>query len=160
VRDPEPHPRLSDELVALVHSGVAVSVATRDGESRPAVTRAWGPQLSEDGRTLTLCLIAPPGSTTRANLEDNKAIAIGLSPPTIARAVQLKGVALEVREPRPEDIERAEAHMDAFCAEAETIGVSPTLARRLLMAPDFLSVTLRIDEVFDQTPGPTAGRRL
>jgi Pyridoxamine 5'-phosphate oxidase len=155
-----PRPKLSDELVAFVHGGVAVSVATRDGDLRPAFTRAWGPQLSDDGQSLALCVIAPPGSATRANLEANGAIAIGFSPPTIARAVQLKGVAIEVREPDPDELESAECHLGAFCAETEAIGYPPELARRLYTPADFLSVTFSIDEVFDQTPGPTAGRRL
>jgi len=160
VRNSGADSKLSDELVALVHSGVAASVATRDGDLRPAFTRAWGPQLSEDGQTLKVCVIAPPGSATRANLEENGAIAIGLSRPTTARAVQLKGVAVEVREPEPDELDCAERHFGAFCAEAETIGYSAELVRRLYRPLDFVTVTLSIDDVFDQTPGPRAGRRL
>jgi len=155
-----PERKLSAELAAFVQSGVAVSVATRDGDLRPAFTRAWGPQLSDDGESLALCVIAPPGSPTRANLEANGAIAIGFSPPTIARAVQLKGVAIEVREPEPDELESAERHLDAFCVETEAIGYPAERTRRLYRPSDFASVTLSIDEVFDQTPGPGAGRRL
>jgi hypothetical protein len=154
------NPQLSDELAAFVHSGVAATVATRDADLKPAVTRAWGPQLSEDGRTLTLCVVAPPGSATRANLEENGAIAVGFSPPTIARAVQLKGAAVELREPRPDELARAERHFGAFCAQAEAIGFAGELARRLYNPPELLWVRLSIEQVFDQTPGPTAGRPL
>ena len=83
---------LDPDLVALVHGGVAISVATRDADLRPAVTRAWGPEVSADGLTLRLCVDAPAGSATRANLEGNGAIAVGFNPPTIARALQIKGV--------------------------------------------------------------------
>lgn len=143
-----------------MHGGVAVTIATRDAELRPAFTRAWGPLVAEDARTLTLCVIAPLGSETRANLEENGAIAIGFSPPTIARALQVKGVAVELRDPETRELDRAERHLEAFAAEALTIGYPPELPRRLHNPPDFLTVELSIDEVFDQTPGPSAGKRL
>jgi hypothetical protein len=152
---------LVPDLVAFVHGGVAVTVGTRDADRRPAVTRAWGPEVLADGRTLKLCVIAPPGSSTRANLEANGAIAVGFSPPTIARALQIKGAAASVREPEPAELERAERHLLAFSAEAEQLGIPGRVARRFFGAPsDFLSVTVSIDEVFDQTPGPRAGQRV
>jgi Pyridoxamine 5'-phosphate oxidase len=151
---------LSDDLLTLVNSAVAVSVATRDGNLRPAFSRAWGPCLSDDGRTMTLCVIAPLGSRTRANLEQNGAIAVGLSMPTTARTAQLKGVAVDVREPRPDELERAGHHVDAFCAEVEPLGHPAAVVRRMFRPADFLSVTFPVDERFEQTPGPAAGRRL
>jgi len=152
---------LDPGLVAFVHSGVVVSVGTRDAELRPAFSRAWGPEVSPDGGSLALLVTAPAGSMTRANLEANGAIAVGFSPPTIARALQIKGVVTTVREPEAAELERAERHFHAFSAEAEQVGVPTRVARRAFAAPsDLVSVTCSIDEVFDQTPGPNAGRRL
>jgi len=152
---------LDSDLVAFLHSGVAVSVGTRDADLKPAFSRAWGPEVSDEGRSLALCVIAPPGSLTRANLDANGSIAVGFSPPTIARALQIKGVALAVRAPEPAELERAEQHLRAFSAEVERLGIPPRAARRVFAAPsDFASVTLSIDEVFEQTPGPTAGQPL
>jgi Pyridoxamine 5'-phosphate oxidase len=151
---------LDPELVAFVHGGVAVGVATRDADRTPAFTRAWGPEVSADGRTLRLCVDAPSGSATRANLEENGAIAVGFNPPTIARGLQIKGVASSVREAAPEELERAERHFVAFSIEGERVGVSESLLRRTFAPRDFVSVTLSIVEVFDQTPGAGAGQRV
>ena len=90
----ESSPVLTPEVVEFIHSGVAVGVATRDEILRPEFARAWGPQVSADRRSLTLCVSAPEGSRMRANLEGNGAVAVGFSPPTIAKAVQVKGVAV------------------------------------------------------------------
>jgi hypothetical protein len=100
-----PEPRLSQELIAFVQGGVAVSVATRDAELRPTFTRGWG--------TVSLCVTAPPGSASRSNLEQNAALAIGFSPPTIAGSAG-EGSAVELREPAPAELERAERHLEAF----------------------------------------------
>ncbi len=154
-------PVLSVEVVSFVRRGVAVTVATRDEELKPAITRGWGPEVSSDGRVLTLLVAAPVGSQTRENLEGNGAIAVGFGLPTVARAVQVKGVVEAVREPAPAEFERAERHLGLFCAEAEEFGVPERQARRIFpQRSDLVSVTFPIGEAFDQTPGPTAGQRL
>jgi hypothetical protein len=153
-------PALGPELAALVQSGVAVGVGTRDDDLKPAFSRGWGPEVAADGRTVTLCVSAPAGSPTRADLEGNGAIAVTFTLPTVARSVQVKGRAGEVREPEPHELERAERHLRAFIVEAEQVGARAELARRMFGDRDFVTVTLEIDEVYDQTPGPKAGRRL
>ena len=153
-------PVLTPELVDFIHSGVAVGVASRDGSMRPAFARAWGPQVSADLRSLTVCVSAAEGSPTRSNLEANGMAALGLCPPTIAKAVQLKGVAMVLGEPDPDDLERAQRHVDAFVAECARIGVGPEVAARMFDGSALVLISVAIDEGFDQTPGPTAGRRL
>ena len=151
---------LDPEVVDFIHGGVAVGVATRDDDLRPAVARGWGPEVSADGRRLRLCVAAPEGSPARANLHGNGAVAVGFSPPTIARAVQLKGVAASVAEPEADDLERVQRHVGRFAAEVARIGGPEHVALRMFVPVGLLALSLSIDEVFDQTPGPTAGRRL
>jgi hypothetical protein len=147
--------------VSFVHSGVAVTVATCDEGLKPAITRGWGPEVSADARVLALLVAAPPGSPTRENLEGNGAIVVGFGLPTVARAVQLKGVVDAVREPQSAELERAEQHLRSFCAEAGQLGIPERLARRMFpQRSTLVSVTFPIEEAFDQTPGPTAGQRL
>jgi hypothetical protein len=156
----EEAPVLTPGLVEFIHSGVAVGIATRDAIMRPAFARAWGPQVSADLRSLTLCVSAAEGAPMRSNLEANGAVAIGFCPPTIAKAVQLKGAAVVLGEPDGDDLERAERHVRAFEAECARIGVPPEVAARMFDGSALVLISVAIDEGFDQTPGPTAGRRL
>jgi hypothetical protein len=153
-------PVLDPAVVEFIHGGVAVGVATRDGDLRPEFARGWGPEVSADGRSLRLCVSAPEGSRMRANLDSNGAVAVGFSPPTIARAVQVKGAVVAAREPEAADLERVERHVRSFVAEAVRIGAPPELSERMFVGTGLVAVEVSIDEVFDQTPGPTAGRRL
>ena len=137
-----------------------MGVATRDDDLRPEFARGWGPEVSSDGRSLRLCLVAPVGSRMRSNLEQNGAVAVGFSPPTIARAVQVKGLVSAVGEPETADLERVERHVRSFVLEATQIGAQEEFAQRMFVRPGLVSVQFAIAEVFDQTPGPTAGRRL
>ena len=153
-------PVLDPAVVEFIHGGVAVGVATRDDDLKPEFARGWGPEVSANGRALRLCVVAPEGSPMRANLERNGAVAVGFSPPTIARAVQVKGAASRVEEPEAADLERVERHVRSFVAEAERIGAPAELSQRMFVGSGLVAVEFSIDEVFDQTPGPTAGRRL
>lgn len=153
-------PVVGSELAAFLHRGVAATVATRDDDLRPEIARAWGVLVAADGRSLTLCVAAAPGSKTRENLQANGAIAAGFSPPTVARGIQVKGSALAVLEPDADELDRAEQHLEAFVAEAEQIGVAPDVAGRIFDGGSLVSGTFSVDEVFDQTSGPSAGLRL
>jgi hypothetical protein len=62
-------------------------------------------------------------------------------------------------EPVAEDLERAERHVRAFRANAERVGV-PAVAEHIFDGSTLLLISVSIDEGFDQSPGPTAGRRL
>ena len=53
-----------------------------------------------------------------------------------------------------------ERHFRLFVAEAARIGAPAELSRRMFVRPGLVALGFAIDEVFDQTPGPTAGRRL
>ena len=153
-------PVLDPAVVEFIQGGVAVGVATRDADLRPEFARGWGPEVSADRRSLRVCVSAPEGSRMRANLEGNGAVAVGFSPPTIARAVQVKGIATAVAEPEAADLERVERHSRSFVAEAARIGAPVEIARRMFVRTGLVAVQFSVDEVFDQTPGPTAGRHL
>ena len=150
---------LSPDIRELVRQGVAVVVATRAQDLRPAITRAWGPQLADDGRRLTLCVEAPEGSATHANLTAGAAFAATLSRPSTYSTVQLKGPLLDCHAPVATDLERVAAHLDAFVLDAATVGLDPVIGRRMA-GPGLLTVVMEVIERYDQTPGPGAGASL
>ena len=139
-------PVLDPDVVEFVLGGVGV--ATRDDDLRPAFARGWGPSMLADGRSLRLCVAAPSGSRVRANLERNGAIAVGFSPPTIARAVQVKGVAVVVTEPGVDDLERAERHFRMFEEETARIAAPAHVPGRMFVRSGLIAVEFSIDEAF------------
>jgi hypothetical protein len=147
------------DIGQLARQGVAVVVATADAALRPAVTRGWGPVLSEDGARLSLCVDAPEGSDTLANLRTGSALAVTLSRPTSYVTVQLKGSVAAVGAPGPDDLEAAERHADAFVAETGAVGLPEAIARAIVGSA-LVAVAIHVAERYDQTPGPGAGRAL
>lgn len=152
-------PIVGAELAAFMAQGVAVIVATRNDDRQPEITRGWGPDVSADGRQLTLCVSVPPASATRENLESNGEIAITFSLPTTYRSVQVKGRATLDGDPTAEQQSRMESHLALFVEDVAQLGLSARVASRL-MSPPFAAVTCSVRELYDQTPGAGAGAPL
>ena len=58
------------------------------------------------------------------------------------------------------DSERVEQHVGAFTVECGRIGIPPEIPKRISERSALVLIRVSIGEGFDQTPGPTAGRRL
>jgi hypothetical protein len=159
VERPHGDPVVGPDLAAFVRSGVATVVATRDDDLGPEIARAWGSEVAADGASVTLCVPAPAGSKTLANLEGNGAITATFVLPTTYRAMQIKGAVLDVHEPTREQLTRVEEHIAAFTDQAEQIGVTRKQVQALV-EPEYVAVTFAVRELYDQTPGPSAGSRL
>ena len=143
----------------LVRQGVAVIVATRDGASRPELSRAWAPELSEDGGRLTVCVEAAADSPMARNLEAGSPVAATVARLASHTTVQLKGPVVEIATPTQERLDAVTDHVDGFVAETAAVGVPESIARALV-GPDLLTVTIAVAERFDETPGPGAGKEL
>jgi hypothetical protein len=150
---------LGPDLVELICGGVAVLVSTRDGDLQPEIVRAWGPEVSADGSSLTVCVPAAPGSRTAANLESNGEVAALFVSSTDYRAIQVKGRAESVTTPTQEQLQLIEQHVLAFAGRTRELGVNEADIRRVVR-PDPVAVTIAVGTVYDQTPGRGAGRPL
>src|SRR5262245_47825929 len=114
---------ISDELKALIEGPVSVLVGTRDSRSVPEITRAWGPNVSEDRQHVSLCVPLATSRKTLDNLEANGQISVTFSLPTNYRTVQLKGRNAKTTEPDSADQTLVERHRDAFASVNATLGL-------------------------------------
>ena len=156
---------ISDELKAFLEGSVSVLVGTRDSRLVPEITRAWGPRVSQDRQRVSLCVPLATSRKTLDNLEGNGEIAVTFSLPTNYRTFQLKGRHAKAAEPDSTDLAVVERHREAFAMVNEPLGQSHQLVEAFWRAEiETSAVLVKIlfvpEQVFDQTPGPGAGRRL
>ncbi|HYL36402.1 MAG TPA: pyridoxamine 5'-phosphate oxidase family protein [Bryobacteraceae bacterium] len=160
------HPvSIDDELKAFLQGPVSVLVGTRDSRLVPEITRAWGPRVSEDRQRVSLCVPLATSRKTLDNLEANGEIAVTLSLPTNYRTFQLKGRHATAAEPDSTDLAAVARHRDAFAAVNEPLGQSRQRVEAFWRAEmETSAVLVKIqfvpERLFDQTPGPGAGRSL
>ncbi|MEZ4554299.1 MAG: pyridoxamine 5'-phosphate oxidase family protein [Dehalococcoidia bacterium] len=151
---------VSEELRELIESGVAVSVATADVSGRPHLNTAWGPRVSPDGATASVFIDRARSQFTLEDVDTTKRIAMTVGDPVSYRSIQLKGTATGVvLEPDGDDRDWVRLHREAFMVSAALVGDPPALLRNL-WTEDVVRIDFAIEQAFDQTPGPDAGRPL
>jgi len=151
--------RLSEELVEFIESGVSMLVGTRDAALRPRVQRAVGAVVAPDRESLTVYLTRQISEETLANLRDNGLIALTSSRPYDHRSIQIKGRLLAIRDSVEADRAHQERYLAGFVEHVYIVGLPRSVMRQLRIFPS-VAVTMTAEDVFVQTPGPGAGRRL
>jgi hypothetical protein len=150
---------LPPQLGCLLEGPSIIYLATRNADLVPASTMAFGLQVTPGGREVTLFVPAVMATETLANLRDNGQMAISFVRPSDHAATQVKGTWLGER--RTDEADRAfiARYRDALVEEINLVGVPRSIWTRVVWWP---SVALRMEvrDVFVQTPGPGAGRRV
>ena len=154
-----PQRAIPEELVAYLESGPSMLIGTRDKDLRPTAARATGVHVAADRLSLVAYLPRPTMGRTLANLRENGRVALGFSRPVDHKTLQLKGRCLEIREPTEDDLARQRAYLTGFVEHLRIVNVSPTRTSRLTLTP-CVAVHIAVESIFEQTPGPAAGRRL
>src|SRR3974390_1269165 len=113
---------IDDEIVTYLKSGPSILVGTRDLGLVPEITRAWGPRVSVDRRSVSVCVPLATSARTLENLASNGRIALSCALPTDVKSVQLKGACIEPAEPDAADLAAVEQHKEMFAARTERIG--------------------------------------
>jgi hypothetical protein len=134
--------------------GVSVLAATRDVNMKPAISRCGGARLGDDG-LVRVAIALPEGARTLANVESTRVVALTAAFPRTYRTLQVKGRdARRIEWPELEQI--ALSHRAAFVEEVLAVGLSQENAP-VMWSTRFVAIAFTPDEIFDQTPGPSAG---
>jgi hypothetical protein len=74
-------------------------------------------------------------------------------------STQLKGTATAARIAGDDEMAFVKSRLDSFADVIESVGIPRRTGRTLAHWPAF-AVDVKVEEIFDQTPGPKAGSRL
>lgn len=134
-------------------------VGTRDASLIPECTRAWGIQVGSDRGTVTIFLSESFAGKTIDNLRANGLIAVTCTRPTDHITCQLKGRLRSIKPVRAAGRDVSRKWHREFIAELRAIGMPSELGEAWIIEPT-VAVDIAVTEVFDQTPGPGAGKKL
>jgi len=144
-------------LNRCLEPGLSVLVGTADPAGNPSSCRGIAIASTDDLQTVTVYLPVATSQETIHNLATTKRIAVGVSHPRDNFSTQFKGTSIEARLARDDESAYVRARLDAFADVLERIGLPRRVTRTLAHWPAF-AVTMRVEQTFDQTPGPNAGR--
>ena len=137
----------------------SVFVASCDSDRRPHLTRGWGPAFDPEAGCLELSIATSDCPEVAADLAANGAVAVSFASPANYKSMQAKGTVEWIGEPTDRAHERIQAHIDAFSAEVAAVGLPPE-AVTAIFGSGLVAMRIRVAAVFEQTPGPSAGKAL
>lgn len=161
----EPAKPLPAEVEAFIQRGVSVMVGTRDAERVPELVRAWGPRVSRDRTSVSLCVATAVSTRTLGNLQDNGRVAVTFASPGNSTAIQMWGRCIRTGTAGPQDLAAVEAHRNAFVELNKGLGIPRAFIEALWQgelagSPRMVTIRFIADQIFNQTPGPGAGSPL
>jgi hypothetical protein len=125
----------------------------------PHVAHGWGARISSDRRSVEVFIDRPNSQACVEDLKDNGRVAACFVRVNDFRAVQLKGRCVEIGDPAAEDWAWIERHREAFTAATASLGILPELVRNM-WSTQVVKIRFVVEEFFDQTPGPNAGKEI
>jgi hypothetical protein len=154
---------LLDATQAMFLSGpIAINVASHDADLVPSIARAYGCRISSDRRQVAVFVSTMRSRELLRDLRAGSPIAVVFTRPKTHATLQLKGTRAEILPLAPGDREIIRAYGAAFAGEIRDLGFADHFTRAML-APaeeDALAVVFTPAAMFEQTPGPVAGKRL
>jgi hypothetical protein len=149
---------LGAEMASFVRGPVSVFLGSVDAMGTPDATRVVG--IAVVDRSRLRILVSERAATARRNAQVGASVTVLVTDITNYRSVQWKGRVETAGESRsPGDIALMDHHLTAFKEASNVVGLDPSDAWKLFPT-DGVPLVIVVDECFDQTPGPHAGRRV
>lgn len=143
----------------VLEPGTSVVVASVDAQNVPSCCRAIALASKDDAATVTVYVPMATSHDVMRNIATTKRVAITATNPIDHCSLQVKGVSIDARLAREDEASFVRARRDAFGDLLDAIGIPRRVTHNVVYWPAF-AVTVRVDEIYQQTPGPNAGTRL
>jgi hypothetical protein len=155
--------QLSTEQAAFLQGPVSISIGASGRDGWPCVCRAQGCAVARDRRTVVVLLSARRGREVLDALDADSGIAAVFSRPATHATLQLKARCATRLAPSAAHLACSKRYAQAFADELTGLGYGSELGQGVVVimtASDLVALSFAPDIVFDQTPGPFAGRVL
>jgi len=149
----------NDRIRRCLEPGLSILVGSVSLDGAPACCRGIALRSEDDLATARVYLPLMTSQETIANIAATRRLAVVATHPIDHSSTQLKGVTTNVRLAGDEERPLVKEGLEHFADILNVVGVPKRVMRAVVYWPAF-AVDLRVDEVYEQTPGPKAGSRL
>lgn len=147
------------DIVEFVHGPKVMYLGTRSKALRPMVRRAFGALVEPASDTITFFLPECESGQTYENLTDNGRIALTVVDGFSHRTYQFKGSFVGARPCTDNDRAVRDIYREKMIVHYRNYfhPIPDPFWRDFIVEPSN-AVSLRVEQIFDQTPGPNAGK--
>jgi hypothetical protein len=149
----------SKDITRCLDQNVSVMVGSVDGRGEPSTCRALALTSADGLSTLTVYVPVSTSRETIANIAATGRLTVVATHPIDHHSVQMKGTAATARLAREDEAQAVQSGLQGFAALLNIIGIPPRVTNAVTWWPAF-AIEMRVEEIFDQTPGPRAGARV
>lgn len=150
---------LDDDTIDFLHGGCALLVGTVDETGTPHAGRGHGLTVLSVEPVRVRLLVDADDHLTLANLRPGAPVAICTADVPTLRSLQLKGRVVTVQPGTAADTAKQQQYAHDFTDDIHRTDGDPLEVIRRWADRDVVACEVDVDEAFDQTPGPSAGRR-
>jgi hypothetical protein len=150
---------LDHRLKRCLEEGTSLLVGSVSAKGDPVCCRAVALTSHDDLATVTVYVPMATSAETIANVATTRRLAVVATQPADHCATQLKGIAQATRLAREDEAPMIQKQLWSFGNVLGVLGIPPRVTRCLVYWPAF-AIDMRVEEIYDQTPGPKAGARL
>ncbi|NNE11618.1 MAG: hypothetical protein HKN41_05155 [Ilumatobacter sp.] len=143
--------------IAMLEAGSGLLIGSVALDGRPHGARAWSAELLGGARIRVG--VAADDPVTVPSI-DGRLVAVTAADVRTVESVQVKGHAVAKGAPNEHDRALLAAQSEAFLRSIEETDGDPIEYLRRLIPNRFEMIEVTITEIYDQTPGPSAGAPL
>jgi hypothetical protein len=147
---------LDQTLTEYLEQGLAIHIGTRNARMEPNGCRVTAVRVENQGREVVAYVPTAATPTVLEDLRENGQAALSFARPVDERAVQLKGVFIDVRDAEPDEQAFVVSQWEGFLGQLDTVGI-PGRATATWKVWPCKAVRIRVTAMFSSTPGPDAG---
>ena len=150
---------LPNDQLRFLQGPIIAFIGTRNRALRPGV--AWASAVKADAAGGTITFLLPDAESARplADIAENGLIALTALDPLSHECYQYKGRFLSQRAGNDDDRALSDIQHAKACARVDEMRLPGELFARFVYWPG-TAITFRVEEIYDQTPGPNAGKQL
>ncbi len=153
---------LSDSTVAFIKREVAIDVASCSSDLRPSACRGFACRVSPDRQRLTVFVRRGEAGQVLQDVLSQDVVAVVFCLPETEVAIQIKGRQISLSAANASEVACVEAYRDAFVDGIARLGHPRAfgLSSMAFEAGQLVALSFTPELVFEQTPGPMAGKRM
>jgi len=147
------------DLVEFIQGPYVMFVGTRDDRLRPSISWVFGAVADAEKDTVTFFLPDVEGESILNNLSQNGRVALTITNTATHHSFQFKGKPIESRPSTETERVSQDNYKVRLIEHYRKLGVPEGFFGGFVYYPS-TAVTLQIEEIYDQTPGPGAGGKV
>ena len=148
------------DLVEFIQGPYVMFVGTRDERLRPSISWVFGAVADAAKDTITIFLPNVAGEAIMNNLSQNGSVALTMTDtPRDHHSIQFKGKCIESRPSTETERVFQDNYKVRLIEHFRKMGIPDEFFGGFVYYPS-TAVSFRVEEIFDQTPGPGAGGKV